>query len=78
MPFLNYTQVVLLTDKYSEEGVGAGSIGYIIEVYTDQDYEVEFSNQEGITIAQIVVGQDEIASADSLTSNNADSTDRHL
>ena len=28
-------------------------IGYIIEVYADGTYEVEFSNSEGITVAHL-------------------------
>jgi hypothetical protein len=55
----NYSSVRLLTNAFSEEGVTVGSIGYIIEVYGDE-YEVEFSDADGITIAQIVVAQDQI------------------
>ena len=38
---VNYSRVRLLTNKY--EGVRAGDLGYVIEVYRDA-YEVEFSD----------------------------------
>ena len=60
MKIQNYFRVKLLVDTYSQEGVGIDSIGYVIEVYPDEKYEVEFSDEHGITIAQIVVGSDEI------------------
>lgn len=60
MSIKNYSKVKLLTDAYSHEGVGIGSIGYVIEIYENEKYEVEFSDQSGISIAQIVVNQNEI------------------
>lgn len=59
----NYSRVRLLTDRYQNKGVAAGTIGYVIEVYDDA-YEVEFSNPNGITIAQVVVQPDELEKAD--------------
>jgi len=56
----NYSRVRLLTDRYREEGVAAGAIGYVIEVYPGGNYEVEFSDENGITIAQIVAREDEL------------------
>jgi hypothetical protein len=56
----NYSRVRLLVDSYSQEGVVTGLIGYVIEVYPDDKYEVEFSDKHGITIAQIVVDSNEI------------------
>lgn len=38
-------------------------IGYILEVYPDGNYEVEFSNPGGITLAQFVVGENDIVLA---------------
>ena len=58
MPIENYSRVRLLVDHY--QGVTAGAIGYIIEVYDDGAYEVEFSNSNGITEAQVVVQENEI------------------
>lgn len=36
-------------------------LGYVIEAYPDGGYEVEFSDSEGVTIAQVVVREHEIA-----------------
>jgi len=54
-----YTQVKLTTDKY--DNINQGSIGYIIEIYEDDMYEVEFSNpQTGETVAQIVIASSDL------------------
>lgn len=60
MTFKDFTRVRLLTDTYAHEGVTSGAIGYIIEIYNDDAFEVEFSDKQGITIAQIVVHHNEI------------------
>ena len=49
----NYSRVRLLTDKYSHQGADIGDIGYVIEVYDNDGYEVEFSAADGTTYAQI-------------------------
>lgn len=56
----NYSKVKLVTNCYVQKGVGIGSIGYVIEIYPDGNYEVEFSDKDGITIAQLVLGSNEI------------------
>jgi Domain of unknown function (DUF4926) len=60
MSIENYRRVRLLVDTYSSEGVRSGSLGYVIEVYADNKYEVEFSNDAGETIAQLVLNDTEI------------------
>jgi hypothetical protein len=60
MSFNNYSRVKLLANQYSGEGVDAGALGYIIEVYPDGKYEVEFSDSAGKTIAQLVLSELEI------------------
>lgn len=51
-----FKRVKLKTNKYAEEGVPKGDIGYIIEIYDDGNYEIEFSdNKTGITYAQLIV-----------------------
>ena len=64
MKIQNYSRVRLLVDAYSQEGVSIDAIGYVIEVYPDEKYEVEFSDEHGITIAQIVLGSEEIIIAE--------------
>jgi hypothetical protein len=49
-----YSRVRLTKDRFRPEGVEYGAVGYVIEVYGDGSYEVEFSDPQGITIAQIV------------------------
>ena len=56
----NYSRVRMLTDAYRTENVYAGMVGYVIEIYPNDHYEIEFSNKDGITVAQIVAGGDEI------------------
>lgn len=55
----NYSRVRLLTNDHADEGACRGDLGYIIEVYDDA-YEVEFSDGNGITFAQIVAQPNEI------------------
>lgn len=43
----NYTRVKLLTDSYLQDGVGIGSIGYVIEICPSEKYQVEFSDKNG-------------------------------
>ncbi|MBV9786583.1 MAG: DUF4926 domain-containing protein [Chloroflexi bacterium] len=60
MRWQNYTTVRLLTDAYVAEGAPRGAIGTIIEVYADA-YEVEFSRADGVTYAQIVAREQDLA-----------------
>lgn len=55
-----YFLVELLTNHYQERGISAGAIGTILEVYEDGAYEIEFSRQDGSTIAWFAVPQDEV------------------
>lgn len=61
MRWQNYTRVRLLTDTYVAEGARPGALGYIIEVYADGAYEVEFSDADGVTVAQIVAREEDLA-----------------
>ncbi len=55
MCIINYSKVRLITDKFkSTDGVSSGEIGYVIEIYPPDNYEVEFSDSNGITYAQFV------------------------
>ncbi len=55
-----YSRVRLTSDRHAAEGAPAGSVGYVIEAFDDGAYEVEISNADGITLAQVVVKSDEI------------------
>ena len=63
-----YSRVRLTTDKYHSEGASCFDAGYIVEVYPDNKYEVEFSDLNGITTAQIVAGEDELQLAPEIVS----------
>ena len=62
MPLDSLTVVRLVSDRYRDEGVPAGAIGVILDVYDDA-YEVEFSRPDGTTIAWFAVGQVEVEPA---------------
>ncbi len=65
MTLKNYSRVMLLTDRFTEEGIKTGDIGTIIEVCNDGEaYEVDFSDEKGITIAQVVLREDEMRLAE--------------
>jgi hypothetical protein len=64
MPLAPYSRIRLVTDVYESEGVSVGAIGYIIEVYNDAAYEIEFSDDNGLTVAQVVVKQHEVERAE--------------
>lgn len=53
----NEFDTVRLLVSLENEGIGAGNIGVIVAVFDDPDeaYEVEFSDQDGATIAQVVL-----------------------
>ncbi len=55
------SQVRLLTDRYRDKGVPAGTLGTILEVYDDGAYEVEFSDPaDGTTIALLSLAEEEV------------------
>jgi hypothetical protein len=56
-----YSRVRLLTNHHDAEGAPTGAIGYVIEVYDDGALEVEFSDENGVTFAQVVVRESELA-----------------
>lgn len=50
-----FQKVRLLTDKYIGEGIRKGDIGVILEDYDGENFEVEFSDSKGITIALFAI-----------------------
>ncbi len=59
-----YDKIKLESDQFIEEGVVPGAIGFVIEDYGDGNYEVEFSDSEGVTIAQLVLGKEHMEPTD--------------
>lgn len=64
MEFKLYQRVRLMNNRHVDEGISENALGYIIEIYEDNSLELEFSNEEGITIATIVVSENEIELAE--------------
>lgn len=56
----NYSRVKLLTDRFMNDMVKYGDVGYIIETHDENWYEIEFSDENGITIAMIVANINEL------------------
>lgn len=59
-----FQKVRLLTNKYIDEGIKIGDIGYILEDHDGENFEVEFSNNEGITIALFAFSKKELEVVD--------------
>ena len=59
-----YTRVKARTDRLSGDGVERGRTGYVIEIYEDGGYEVEFSNPDGSTILLTSMSEDELELAE--------------
>jgi hypothetical protein len=59
-----FQRVKLLTNKYNSEGIRVGDIGYILEVYGDGYYEVEFSDINGETICIFAFPETELELAE--------------
>ena len=55
-----YTIVKLVTDRYRDQGIDLGALGTILDVYGDEAYEIEFSRDDGTTIAWFAVLQNEV------------------
>jgi hypothetical protein len=60
-----YDKVKILINDFSFEGVSAGMEGYIIEIYPDRNFEVEFSIQDtGKTTAIVVLKPSDVEEAE--------------
>ena len=55
-----YTIVKIITNRYRDRGINLGAIGTILDVYGDEAYEIEFSRDDGTTIAWFAVLQNEV------------------
>jgi hypothetical protein len=62
--FVPYQRVRIVTDRFAAERAPRGSVGYIIECYQDEAYEVEVSNPDtGETITQFVANAADLEAA---------------
>ena len=66
-----FSRVCLQTEKYNSLGACLFDVGYIIEVYPDSGYKVEFADANGIRTAQIVAREEELQLAESVYETSA-------
>ncbi|WP_182188227.1 DUF4926 domain-containing protein [Pectinatus frisingensis] len=59
-----FQKVRLLADKYIDEGIKTGDIGVILEDYDGENFEVEFSDSSGNTIALFAIPGKELELVD--------------
>jgi Domain of unknown function (DUF4926) len=52
-----YNRVLYVGPVNVQEKIYPGDTGYVIEDYSDGNFEVEFSNPDGKTKTQVVVGE---------------------
>ncbi|ORC51237.1 hypothetical protein B2G74_00200 [Burkholderia sp. A27] len=62
--FIIYSQVRYIGAMNAQETIKRGDIGYIIEVYSDGNYEVEFSGSDGTTRALVVIEEHDLELAE--------------
>lgn len=71
MAFELYADVVLITRRYTEQGVMRNKIGRVVQIHADGTLEVEFSNRQGSLLARIAVQPDEVMQRHKLTPEKA-------
>ena len=64
MPLKQYERVRLRTDRFVSDGAKKGDVGFVIEIYPDGNVEVEFSNADGVSYAQLVATPEDLESVD--------------
>lgn len=59
-----YSRVRLATDRFVPDGIRRGAFAYVIELLSESAYEIEFSDVNGITMAQIVANEADLELAE--------------
>jgi len=62
MRFKEFDVVKLIVD-FPEYGLKAGSLGTIVDIYSDGEYEIEITTAEGDTLDCVAVTPDQIREA---------------
>lgn len=57
---INNLDVVALLNELPQQNLLRGQIGTVIEKYTETDFEVEFSDNGGKTIAMVLLNTEDI------------------
>ena len=60
MRYRQYQKVRLTTNKYIDDGIKQGDVGIVLEDYDGGNYEVEFSDEKGVTIALFAFAKEDI------------------
>jgi hypothetical protein len=60
MQTLKLLDTVTLLHAMPEHGLYKGQVGAIVEIWADNEYEVEFADLQGRTIAQVSLTADEL------------------
>ncbi|MDD2700057.1 MAG: DUF4926 domain-containing protein [Sideroxydans sp.] len=55
--------VVVATESLPEAGIRVGMRGVIVDIYSDGEYEVEFCNNAGETLAMAAMRRSQLVSA---------------
>lgn len=59
-----YDKVRIVSERFRDQGVPPGTIGYIIEKWEESVFEVEVSREDGTTVAQFVAREDDLELAE--------------
>lgn len=68
MPLPIFAHVKLTSEEYQQDGLPKGVKGVIVDVYENEAYEVDFSDEFGITLACIAVKQYDVELVEHLES----------
>ena len=55
-----FQSVILVNDLYQSQHLYKGSVGTILEIYDEHNYEVEFCNDDGTTLFLDAFNESEI------------------
>ena len=59
-----YQKVKMLNNTYISDGIKKNAIGYILEIYDEEYCEVEFSSEDGSTIAVQAINKNDFVVID--------------
>ena len=58
-----YDAVRITTNRLADEGAPVGTVGFVLEIYEDGNFEVEVCNPDGSTAALVVASPGEVEPA---------------
>lgn len=61
MAYNCYSKIKLVTNKYEKDGIAKGTLGIILEVYDEENYEIQFLDKDNeLSNVFFAVRKDEI------------------